>query len=66
MSLKGFHLFFISISGALSVFFAIWSLKEYASENDSFYLMLFMLTLLFILGIVIYGRWFLKKIKRIN
>ena len=66
MSLKGFHIFFISISVLLSVFFAIWSLKEYTAESDSFYLMVFMLTLLFILSLVVYGRWFLKKIKRIN
>jgi len=66
MSLKVFHIVFISISILLGIFFAVWCLMEYAAENDSFYLIMFVLTLLMTFGLVIYGRWFLKKVKGIQ
>jgi len=61
MSLKVFHIVFISTSILLGIFFAVWCLMEYAGEKDTFYLIMFVLTLIMTFGLIIYGRWFLEK-----
>ncbi len=65
MSLKAFHLVFITAATALAVGCAIWGLKNYFSEGGHGW------DLAFGLGsaatgvcLVIYERYFLKKLKK--
>lgn len=58
MSLKAFHVFFISISIALSIGFGFWALERYV--------VLSALSLAAGVSLVVYLFWFLKKLKNLK
>jgi len=67
MSLKAFHLIFISASSALAVGCGIWELKTFFSPGGRLADLLFGLGALAVAaGLIIYERYFLKKLKNVS
>jgi len=61
MSLKTFHLFFISICSALCFFLMIWGMWDYKGTGTVFSLVLGGIGALGLLALVQYFKWFRKK-----
>lgn len=67
MSLKAFHLVFISASSALAFGFGVWELRSYGSADGRLGNLLFGLgSLLAGVGLIIYERYFLRKLKDVE
>jgi len=67
MSLKSFHVFFIVSAFLLSLFLGGWCLNEYVAGSKRMGdLILGLLSLVGALGLLVYGRYFLKKLKNID
>ena len=67
MSLKAFHLIFITASCALALGCSIWGLKNYFSEGGTRLDLLFGIGSLAVgVGLVFYERYFLKKLKNVS
>lgn len=64
MSLKAVHIFFISLSILLALGFAGWELQRYAESGESLELIAGILSFGVAIGLVAYGMYFLKKVKR--
>lgn len=65
MSLKAFHLLFITAATALAVGCAIWGLKNYFSEGGGSWDLAFGLgSIAVAVSLVVYERYFLRKLKR--
>ncbi len=65
MSLKGFHIFFISVATLGSLGFAGWAAREYHRVDGSANLVYAVGGLLFAGLLLGYGRWFLRKLKEV-
>ena len=64
MSLKAVHLIFVTILSALSFGCGVWKLIRYRSDTGTLGDLLFGLVALAIgVTVLIYGRYFLKKLK---
>jgi hypothetical protein len=67
MSLKAFHLLFITAATALAVGCGVWGLKDFFSAHGRAWDLIFGLgSLAVALGLVLYERYFLKKLKRVG
>jgi hypothetical protein len=67
MSLKAFHLIFITASCALAFGCGIWGLKDYWSSGGGPFDLLFGIGSLGTgVGLIIYERYFLKKLKNVS
>ena len=67
MSLKAFHLIFITASCALALGCGIWGLKNYFSNEGTTLDLLFGIGALAVgVGLVFYERYFLKKLKDVS
>jgi len=67
MSLKAFHIVFITASNALAVGFGIWELKAYFSpEGRGLDLILGLGSFAVAAGLIVYARYFLKKLKHVS
>jgi glucose-6-phosphate-specific signal transduction histidine kinase len=67
MSLKAFHLIFITASCALAFGFAVWEVKTYFSDEGRLRDLLFAIgSLAAGVGLIIYERYFLKKLKHVS
>ncbi len=67
MSLKAFHLVFITASTALAVGCGVWGLKDYFSEDGRAWDLVFGLgSLAVAIGLILYERYFLKKLKKVS
>jgi hypothetical protein len=67
MSLKAFHLIFITASCALAFGCGIWGLKDYWSSDGRPFDLLFGLgSLVTGAGLIVYERYFLKKLKKVS
>ena len=66
MSLKAFHLVFISASILLAFGFAAWSLLNFADGRQTSDLLFGLGSALAGIGLVFYGRYVLKKLKHIS
>ncbi|MBM3833244.1 MAG: hypothetical protein FJ403_08225 [Verrucomicrobia bacterium] len=67
MSLKAFHIVFIAASTLLVLGFGAWCLRNYFGKNGAGVdLALGAGSFLLAAGLVIYGKYFLKKLKRIS
>ncbi len=62
MSLRKFHILFISVSVLLTFGYGGWSLRFYANEGGGIYLTMGLLSLLAGVGLLVYGRWFLREV----
>jgi len=63
MSLKAFHVVFVMVSIVLGVGFAGWALTEYRRTGDREFIWWACGSLVGALGLIVYGRWFLNKLK---
>lgn len=63
MSLKAFHVFFIVISIILTGWFAWWGVASYRNSGEGMHLAMGLLSLVGMLLLVFYFRWFLRKLK---
>ena len=66
MSLKAFHVVFIIVSTAFTVFFGIWGIRHYMHYGDNASLAMGIGA--FIAGGLLYWyfRWFLRKLKDVS
>jgi thiol:disulfide interchange protein len=65
MSLRAFHLLFISLSVLLAAFFAAWSLGQYRAEERLVYVMAAMGSFACAGGLVWYGMSFQRKTRHL-
>lgn len=63
MSLKAFHIFFVTISTILAIGFGLWAIREFTINHETVSLIFGSASLLGAVALVIYGRWFLRKLK---
>jgi hypothetical protein len=67
MSLKTFHLIFITAACLLAFGFGIYSLKHYWSgEGGVVDLILGLSSFAAVFGLILYERYFLKKLKKVS
>lgn len=67
MSLKAFHIVFITASSALAFGFAVWALKNYFSpEGAGMDLVYAIGSFIAGIGLIVYERYFLKKLKNVS
>ena len=67
MSLKAFHLIFITASCALAFGFGVWEIKNFFSADGKLLDLVFGLgSLVAGVGLIFYERYFLKKFKNVS
>ena len=67
MSLKAFHLIFITASCALAFGFGVWEIKNFFSADGKLLDLVFGLgSLVAGVGLIFYERYFLKKFKDVS
>ena len=67
MSLKAFHLIFISAASALAFGCGFWGLKDFFSEGGRAWDLIFGLgSLAAGAALILYERYFLKKLKKVS
>jgi hypothetical protein len=67
MSLKAFHLIFITASSALAFGFGVWLVKNFFSPDGRASDLVFGLVSFAVsAGLIIYERYFLKKTKKVG
>lgn len=62
--MKIFHILFILSSTVLSFFLGIWCINLHFESYNLFYLLLGLLSIIFSLGLIVYGIYFLQKMKK--
>ena len=66
MSLKGFHIVFITFSALLAIVCGAWCLRVNADAGAPVYLAGAIVCFAAAAGLVVYGVWFWKKMKRLR
>ena len=66
MSLKAFHLFFISISVLLSLAVGGWGIQSYLTNSDDVGILVGLFFLLLGIGLVFYEMRFIRKFKHVS
>jgi len=66
VSLKGVHLVFIAMSSLLAFLFGGWCLRSYAAQHRLAYLGSGLLSFAAGAGLIFYGAWFLRKVRRLR
>ena len=66
MSLKAFHLIFIIISILFTLMFGIWAVVSHGSSGKTAELVLGILSLVGTVGLSVYLRYFLKRLKHVS
>jgi len=64
VSLKAFHIFFVTLSVMLAVGFTIWALNDYRTSERASSLVGAGISSVGAIGMIVYGRWFLQKLRR--
>jgi hypothetical protein len=65
MSLRAFHIIFIIVTVVLSLYVALWGIREFAQERSSTGLVLAILFLITAVGGMIYGKKAFSKLKEL-
>jgi len=65
MSLKAFHILFVTLASVLSFVFAAWALQVPVEDGMPVYRYMGGLGLLFGAALITYGFWFWRKIRRL-
>ncbi len=67
MSLKAFHLIFITAACALAFGCGVWGLKDYSAPDGRLFDLLFGLgSLVTGVALIIYERYFLRKFRKVS
>ena len=66
MSLKSFHLVFLIASVLLALFLAVFCFDQFQQTGDRIQLVWSMVSGLAAFTLVVYGRYFLRKLKHIS
>jgi hypothetical protein len=67
VSLKAFHIIFITASSALAFGFAVWAAKNFfGPQGTTSDLFIAIGAVLAGIALIVYGRYFLKKLKNIS
>jgi hypothetical protein len=67
MSLKAVHIVFVTAALLMTAFFGVWAWREYASpEGTQAHLVYGVLSIVAFAGLLVYGKYFLKKLKHIS
>lgn len=66
MSLKAFHVVFITVSIVLCVGVGLWALREYRAQGDIVTLLAGLFSLASAVILLVYGRWFLRKLRGVG
>jgi hypothetical protein len=66
MSLRSFHLFFIAISGLLSVFMIVWGIYDFRVTGEMMGLGMSLLGAAGAVLLTVYFRWFMKKYPKLT
>lgn len=66
MSLKAFHIFFVFVCTLLAVGFGAWGIREYTVTGQADTLIAGIGSLVGAVVLVIYGVWFLKKLRGVS
>ncbi|HYG25148.1 MAG TPA: hypothetical protein VEH04_20460 [Verrucomicrobiae bacterium] len=66
MSLKAFHLIFVTALSSLAFGCAAWKFKTYAAERASGDLLWAIAGVLGGIAVLVYGKYFLKKLKNVS
>lgn len=66
MSLRAFHLFFITISGLLSLFLVVWGLYDFKATGAGMGLGLSLLGTVGVVLLAVYFRWFRQKYPKLT
>jgi hypothetical protein len=65
MSLRAFHIIFIIVTVVMSLYVALWGIREFAQERSSTGLVLAILFFLTAVGGIIYGKKAFTKLKEL-
>jgi hypothetical protein len=66
MSLRAFHLFFISLSVVLAAFVGAWAAQQYQATHSTTYALAALGSLLSGIGMAVYGAAFQRKTRRLS
>ncbi|RME40643.1 MAG: hypothetical protein D6788_02895 [Planctomycetota bacterium] len=66
MSLKVFHIVFIIVSTLLAVGFGLWALREFSHSRELLPLGAGIASLAGAVGLLVYGGWFLGKMRNMR
>ena len=66
MSLKALHIVFIAASVVLMAFLSGWSFMAYRETQAPEYLVWSLCSAVSIVGLVVYGRFFLRKLRHVS
>lgn len=66
MSLKAFHVVFVVLSTVLAVGFGLWAIRDYRATGEVASMVLGVLSLCCAGALLVYGRWFLRKLKHVS
>ena len=63
MSLRAFHIVFVVVTTVLSLYVALWGIREFAQERSATALTLGVLFLAMAVGLMIYGKKTFAKLR---
>jgi hypothetical protein len=66
MSIKAFHVLFIVISTLFALGLGGWSVREYRRVDGLQNMVMAILAFAAAVALVVYGRWFLRKLKGLD
>lgn len=66
MSLKAFHIFFIVMAALSMAGFGVWALRGAWLQSSPVYAAVAALAALATVALLIYGFWFLRKLKHVS
>jgi len=66
MSLKAFHIIFVSASIVVSLFMGVWSFLSYQTTHSRADLAYVITSAAAVIALLWYGRYFLRKLKHIS
>lgn len=66
MSLKAFHLVFVTVSAILCLGFGAWAIVDYRRGGSIGSLWWGLGSLAGTVALIVYGRWFLRKLKGVG
>ncbi len=66
VSLKAFHIFFVLVSTLLSLGFGAWAIRLYRTDEQIASLAIGVVSLAGGVALMVYGRWFLKKLQSVS